>query len=53
MNNQAEPTVESILGFNGNEIDNMKSHVEYGRIVMNLKKDQKYIMYFAWKNCTF
>ena len=40
-----EPTVESILDFNKQEMDSLKNNVNFGRIAMNLQEEQKYQPY--------
>ena len=49
-NNKEDPIIESILDFNQKEMDSLKNNVNYGRIAMSLKEDQKYMMAFAWVN---
>ena len=50
MNNQDEPTVESILDFNAREMDSLKNNINFGRVALDLSDDQKYMMSFAWVN---
>ena len=42
--------IESILDFNEKKIDKLKNNVNFDRVVMELKKEQKYMMSFAWVN---
>ena len=50
VNNEKEPTIESILDFNQREMDSFKNNVNFGRVPMSLNNDQKYMMAFAWVN---
>ena len=50
MNNQEEPTTESILDFNQREMDSLRNNINFGRIAMSLNDNQKYMMAFAWIN---
>ena len=45
-----DPMIESILDFNEKKIDKLKNNVNFDRVVMELKKEQKYMMSFAWVN---
>ena len=45
-----EPITECILDFNEKEMDKLKNNVNFGRIAMDLKHEQKYMMSFAWVN---
>ena len=44
------PVIESILDFNDREMDKLKNNVNFGRVAMDLKEEQKYMMSFAWVN---
>ena len=44
------PVTESILDFNEKEMDKLKNNVNFGRVAMELKQEQKYMMSFAWVN---
>ena len=49
-NDKEEPEVSSILDFNEREMDKLKNNVDFGRVAMDLQKEQKYMMSFAWVN---
>ena len=42
--------IESILDFNNKEIEKLNNNVNFGRNVMNLTGEKKYMMSFAWVN---
>ena len=45
-----EPMIEQILDFNDREMNKLKNNVNFGRVAMDLKDEQKYMMSFAWVN---
>ena len=45
-----EPITKSILDFNDREMDKLKNNINFGRVAMDLTKEQKYMMSFAWVN---
>ena len=45
-----DPMIESILDFNEKEMDKLKNNVNFGRVAMELKQEQKHMMSFAWIN---
>ena len=50
LNNQEEPTVELILDFNTREMDSLKNTINFGRVVLDLTDEQKYMMSFTCVN---
>ena len=47
LNDQEQPTVESTLDFNQQELDSLKNNMNFGRVAINLQEEQKYMMSFA------
>ena len=50
LNNKEDPMVGTILDFNTGDIKKLKDNVTFGRVVINLIEEKKYMMSFAWSN---